>query len=93
MPAKADVTPEATKAIVMTLPTRTPASRDATGLPISEALKQGLQSLKQRVGEESGRTPYDLYQTLDLGPGGHAVAPSTDTRRGVATTLRKKLRR
>ena len=67
--------------------------RDVTGLPISEALKQGLQSLKQRVGEESGRRPYDLYQPLDLGPGGYAVAPSTDTRRGVATALRKKLRR
>ncbi len=67
--------------------------RDATGLPISEALKQGLQSLKQRVAEESGRRPYDLYQQLDLGPGGYAVAPSTDTRRGVATALRKKLRR
>lgn len=67
--------------------------RDLTGLPISEALKQGLQSLKQRVGEESGRRPYDLYQKLDLGPGGYAVAPSTDTRRGVVTALRKKLRR
>ena len=67
--------------------------RDVTGLPISEALKQGLQSLKQRVGEEAERRPYDLYQQLDLGPGGYAVAPSTDTRRGVATALRKKLRR
>jgi hypothetical protein len=67
--------------------------RDVTGLPISEALKQGLQSLRQRVREEAGRRPYDLYQQLDLGPGGYAVAPSTDTRRGVATALRKKLRR
>ena len=67
--------------------------RDVTGLPISEALKQGLRSLKQRVGEESARRPYDLYQQLDLGPGGYAVAPSTETRRGVATVLRKKLRR
>ena len=67
--------------------------RDVTGLPISEALKQGLQSLKQRVGEEAERRPYDLYHPLDLGPGGYAVAPSTDTRRGVATALRKKLRR
>jgi hypothetical protein len=67
--------------------------RDATGLPISEALKQGLQSLKQRVGEESGRRPYDLYQQLDLGPGGYAAAPSKDTRRGVVAALRKKRRR
>ena len=28
-----------------------------------------------------------------LGPGGYAVAPSTDTRRGVVTALRKKLQR
>jgi len=66
---------------------------DATGLPISEALKQGLQSLKRRVGEESRRRPYDLYQQLDLGPGGYATAPSTDTRGGVAAALRKKRRR
>jgi hypothetical protein len=67
--------------------------REATGLPISEALKQGLQSLKQRVAEESGRRPFDLYQQLDLGPGGYAIAPSTETRHGVATALRKKFRR
>jgi hypothetical protein len=67
--------------------------RDATGLPISEALKQGLQALKQRVSEESTRSPFDVYRRLDLGPGGYANAPSTDTRRGVTTALRKKLRR
>jgi hypothetical protein len=67
--------------------------RDATGLPISEALKQGLQALKQRVSEESTRSPDDVYRRLDLGPGGYASAPSTETRRGVAAALRKKLRR
>jgi hypothetical protein len=67
--------------------------REATGLPISEALKQGLQSLRQRVREESGRTAYDIYRRLDLGPGGYAVTPSTETRRGVVAALRKKLRR
>ena len=67
--------------------------RDATGLPISEALKQGLQSLRQRVRDESGRRPFDLYQQLDLGPGGYALAPSTETRRGMASALRKKLRK
>ena len=63
--------------------------RDATGLPISEALKQGLQTLRQRVEQESVRKPYDIYQLLDLGPGGYAVAPSTETRGGVATALRR----
>jgi hypothetical protein len=67
--------------------------RDATGLPISEALKQGLQSLRRQVQEESGRRPYDWYRQLELGPGGYATAPSTETRRGVAAALRKKHRR
>ena len=64
-----------------------------TGLPISEALKRGLRSLQEQVRREAGRTPYDVYQELDLGPGGYAVAPSTDTRRGVRLALKKKLRR
>ena len=67
--------------------------RETTGLPISEALKQGLQSLRQRVGEEAKRGPYDVYQQLDLGPGGYAITPSTQTRRGVAAALRKKIQR
>jgi hypothetical protein len=67
--------------------------RGATGLPISEALKQGLRSLKQQVRDASRQHPYTLYERLDLGPGGYASAPSTETRRGVATALRKKLRK
>jgi antitoxin component of RelBE/YafQ-DinJ toxin-antitoxin module len=67
--------------------------RDATGLPISEALKRGLRSLQERIKHETKRTAYDIYQELDLGPGGYAVAPSTETRRGVAEVIRKKLHR
>jgi hypothetical protein len=67
--------------------------RRATGLPISEALKQGLRSLRERIGQELGRTPYDVYRQLDLGPGGYAVAPSTQTRKGVESALRRKLSR
>ena len=67
--------------------------REATGLPISEALKQGLQSLRRQVRDEAERRPYDVFRQLDLGPGGYAIAPSTETRRGVAAALRKKLGR
>lgn len=67
--------------------------REAMRLPISEALKRGLRSLQEQVRRETGRTPYDLYQELDLGPGGYAVAPSTETHRGVRLTLKRKLRR
>jgi hypothetical protein len=67
--------------------------QEATGLPISEALKRGLRSLQEQVRREAGRTPYDVYQELDLGTGGYAIAPSTDTRRGVREAIRRKLRR
>jgi hypothetical protein len=67
--------------------------RQATGLPISEALKRGLRSLQERVTDEATRTPYSIYRQLDLGPGGYAVAPSTETRRGVAQAIRRKLKR
>jgi hypothetical protein len=65
----------------------------ATGLPISEALKRGLRSVQEQVRREAGRTPYDVYQELDLGGGGYAIAPSADTRRGVREAIRRKLRR
>ena len=67
--------------------------REATGLPISEVLKQGLRSFRQQVRDASRQRPYDFYERLDLGPGGYARAPSTETRRGVATALRNKLRK
>lgn len=67
--------------------------REATGLPISEALKRGLRYFQQRVQRGTKHRPYDIYQRLDLGPGGYAIAPSTETRRGVTEALRKKFPR
>ena len=67
--------------------------REATGVAISEALKQGLRSLRQQVRDTSRHRPYALYERLDLGPGGYAIASSSETRRGVAEAIRKKLRK
>ncbi len=67
--------------------------REATGLPISEALKRGLRCLQERVKHERTATAYTIYRELDLGPGGYAVAPSTGTRRGVRQALGRKLGR
>ena len=67
--------------------------RDATGLPISEVLKRGLRSFGDRVKRETRRTPYDIYRELDHGPGGSAIAASTDTRRAVRAAIKKKLGR
>lgn len=65
----------------------------ATGLPISEVLKRGLRSLREEVRQGTSRTPYDIYCELDHGPGGSAIAPSTETKRAVRDAIRKKLGR
>lgn len=66
---------------------------DATGLPISEALKRGLRAFEAQVREDQSRTPYAVFCELDLGEGGYAIAPSTDVKRGVTQAIRRKLRR
>jgi hypothetical protein len=67
--------------------------RAATGLPISEALKRGLRSLRDQVRDGAGRAPYEIYRELDLGAGGYASTPSSDVKRGVRRVLKKKLGR
>ncbi len=64
-----------------------------TGLSISAVLKRGLLALRNQQSQESRRTAYEIYEELDLGPGGYAVAPSTETRRGVQEAIRRKLGR
>jgi hypothetical protein len=65
--------------------------RAATGLPISEAFKAGLRSLQNQLrNDEPARSSYDIYRELDLGPGGYAIGPSTDSRAAVRNLLKKK---
>jgi hypothetical protein len=64
-----------------------------TGLSISGALKQGLVVLNTQLAQQTSQAPYDIYAALDLGPGGYAIAPSTETRHGVQEALRRKLGR
>lgn len=66
---------------------------ESTGLSMADALKQGLFALRMQLAHQAPRRPYDIYTALDLGPGGDAVAPSTETRRGVREALARKLRR
>ena len=64
-----------------------------TGLSVSGALQQGLLALREQLAQPAHRTPYDIYAALDLGPGGYAIAPSTETRRGVREAIKRKLGR
>ena len=67
--------------------------RKTTGLPISEALKRGLRALQERLQADDARTPYAIFQELDLGPGGSAIGPSTETRHHVRRAIATKLKR
>ncbi len=65
----------------------------ATGLSTSGALKKGLLALRDEAAGQGSKDPYHVYQELELGPGGYAIAPSTQTRRGMYESLKRKLRR
>jgi len=62
------------------------------GLSVSAVLKQGLLALRDQRQAGAPRA-YEIYRELELGPGGEALAPSTETRRGVEETLRRRQRR
>lgn len=64
--------------------------RRSTGLSVSAALKRGLFALSDETNRRAGSKPYEVYRRLDLGPGGYAVAPSTETRRGMVQILNRK---
>lgn len=61
------------------------------GLSISAVLKEGLLALESQRKTEAPNA-YEIYRQLDLGPGGYALAPSTETRQGVERVLRRKRR-
>lgn len=65
----------------------------ATGLSISEVLKKGLLTLRERLEETSARSAWDVYADLDLGPGGYSIAPSAESRRNIQEALRRKFGR
>ena len=67
--------------------------RQATGLSISAVLKQGLLGYHEKIMGTASARPYAIYQELDLGPGGYAIAPASDTRRGVRQAIGRKINR
>ncbi len=65
--------------------------RRATGLSISESLKQGLAALQREV-RANGATnaAWAVYSGLDLGPGGYAVAPSDAGGAAIRAAIEKR---
>ncbi len=67
--------------------------RRLTDLSISDALKDGLLALRERVRQERATTAWDVYERIDLGPGGYSIAPAAETKARVTARIRRKHRR
>ena len=63
-----------------------------TGWSVSTALKRGVLVLNEEVGHRPKLSAFEIYRRLDLGRGGYAIAPSTETRRGMQLALKRKSR-
>jgi hypothetical protein len=64
-----------------------------TGLSVSEVLKGGVVALHRQLQDRPQPTAWEVYEKLDLGPGGYAIAPARDAHRVVAEEIRRKHRR
>lgn len=64
-----------------------------TRLPVSEVLRRGLRALERETTETAPRKPFDVYRELDLGPGGYASGPATESRRAAREAILRKHRR
>jgi len=64
--------------------------RSATGLSVSEILKRGIAEVKRTLQNQVAERPFDLYVTLDLGPGGYALAPARQAKTALRRILRAK---
>jgi Arc/MetJ-type ribon-helix-helix transcriptional regulator len=64
-----------------------------TGASVSDVLKRGVLELRERAAVAYGRSAWQIYAELDLGPGGYARAPARDSAEGVREVLRRKARR
>ncbi|MBK1731992.1 ribbon-helix-helix protein, CopG family [Thiococcus pfennigii] len=67
--------------------------RNLTGLSISEVLKRGLSAYESEAMKQARRTPNDIHSELDLGEGGYAIAPASETKHAVREAIRRKHRR
>lgn len=63
--------------------------RAETGLSDSVLVRQGLELVRAQRGASVGVVrPYEVFQRLDLGEGGHARAPARHAKRAIREILR-----
>lgn len=65
----------------------------STGWTASEALKRGLRALDRSLAAAPARTAWDIYAALDLGSGGYASGPSTESRAAARAAIQRRAAR
>jgi predicted DNA-binding protein len=63
---------------------------EKTGASLSTILKRGILALRDRELGDSAQSAYEIYDALDLGPGGYALAPARSSQKGVREAIRKR---
>lgn len=61
-----------------------------TGASISDALKRGLLAAQRELRGGNFVRPWDIYKTLDIGPGGDALGSSRTVKQDVLRILKRK---
>ncbi len=60
------------------------------GESVSKLLKRGLRALREELRAEVAQRPYEVYEQLDLGPGGYGRAPARESKAALREILRRK---
>jgi len=67
--------------------------RRRTGWTSSDILKHGMRLLDQSLSREPAKSPYEVYAGLDLGPGGYASGPASQSREAARAAIMRKHRK
>jgi hypothetical protein len=67
--------------------------RRQTGWTTSDAIKRGLRSLERDLAGEAASNAHAVYMSLDLGPGGYAAGPASETRETARRVIARKQQR
>jgi hypothetical protein len=64
--------------------------RRKTGWTASDVLKEGVRLLDERLASTPGSAAYQIYSRLDLGPGGYASGPATNSREAAREAILRR---
>ncbi len=64
--------------------------RRKTGWTASDALKRGVRLLDESLSQQATSNAYEIYASLDLGPGGYALGQSDKVRETVREAILRR---